>query len=94
MGHTDHEHPSTTVIKERTGMSGVLVAIIAIILVLFLIWAVFFSGWVLNRDDDAGTQDTTNIEQREGDTNVNVPPADESDTTNQNEPAPAQSPGY
>lgn len=85
MAYTEDEHPSTTVIEERDGMSGALMTIVTIVLVLFLVWVVFFSGWVMNRDSD--TQDTSNIEQREGDTNVEVPPADE------NQPAPQQSPG-
>jgi cytoskeletal protein RodZ len=92
MGHT-HEpgHTTTTVVEERDGMSGVLIAVIAIVLILFLLWAIFFSGWVIDRTPEADV-DQTNIEQRE-ETEVNVPSQDQPTTEpTGTAPSPAGSP--
>ncbi|MGH2813161.1 MAG: hypothetical protein ACRDI1_10690 [Actinomycetota bacterium] len=63
----------------------------AIVLVLFLLWAIFFSGWVIDRDDTDTAP--TNVEQ-EGDTEIDIEqPADEQEQPAEEEqPAPGSSP--
>jgi hypothetical protein len=74
--HSDaHGGPPTTVVIERDGVSGLLIGIIAVVLAVFLIWALFFSGWAFNRSTEPSNNSTT-IERDEGDTNIQVPVPD------------------
>lgn len=85
-----HHHHDRETVVERDSSTGLIVGIVVALLVLFLIWAIFFSGWVMDRDvDDNGT---TNIEQREeGDTDIDIVDPDEDTTTDEDgttEPSP------
>lgn len=66
MAHAHHDS-GTTVVTDRDGLSGALIAIIAAVVVAFLIWLFAFSGVVFDRDTGGGGQ-TTNIEQQNTDT--------------------------
>lgn len=80
-----HE-PSST---ERDS-STMMMVLIAIVVGAILIWAIFFSGWIVNRGQTDGP---TNIEQREGDTNINVPGGGTQPSTQSSpQPSPATSP--
>lgn len=80
-----HEH-RTTVVEERDSSSAVVIAIVAVVVGGLLIWAIFFSGWIVNRGQP---ERQTNIEQREGDTNINLPGGGTQPST---QPSPATSP--
>ncbi|MGH9194754.1 MAG: hypothetical protein ACRD1T_03330 [Acidimicrobiia bacterium] len=74
MAYHHHHEPAVverTTYVEDDSFSGALIAVLAIVVILFLIWAIFFSGWVMDRNPEPTT---TNIERtEEGDTTINVP---------------------
>lgn len=78
-----HDH-GTTVVEDRSGTS--LLAVLLIVgLVALLAWFLFFSGIVIDRDnddDDTADVDRTEIrEENEGDTNIINPPQDTNQDT-------------
>lgn len=74
-----HHHHDREVVVERDSSAGLVIGIVVALLVLFLIWAIFFSGWVINGDE---AEAPTNIEQREeGDTNIDITDPDQGDQT-------------
>lgn len=73
----DHHHGSTVV--ERDSSSAIIVAVVVILLAVFLIWAIFFSGWIVDADEDEGG--VTDIDQeQEGDDVDVIDPDDEGGT--------------
>jgi uncharacterized membrane protein len=48
---------------------GIFAVLLAVVLIVFLFWAILFSGWVVDR---GGQQEAPLIEQRE-ETEINVP---------------------
>lgn len=65
-----HEH-DITVVTERS-KAGLITAVVAVVLLLLLVWAVFFSGWFVDRGSETPNQ--TNIQEtEEGDTNIQQP---------------------
>ncbi len=89
---TGHGH-GTTVVEERDSSAGIIVGVLIAVLVLFLLWVFFFSGWVGGGTDVESDRDgtVTNIEE-EGDTQINVPQDQEQTTTDQQQPADTTSP--
>lgn len=81
-----HDHRSN-VVERDSSYSGVVFAILAIVLIMFLVWAVFFSGWVIDRDTGDGGTTRIEREQEQTDVDVNVPSEGE-----QEQPQPATSP--
>jgi hypothetical protein len=77
---THHHHDrEREVVVERDSSAGLVIGIVVALLVLFLIWAIFFSGWVIDRDE---AETPTNIEQREeGDTDIDIIDPGEGDQT-------------
>lgn len=73
-----HQHHDREVVVERDSSAGLVIGIVVALLVLFLIWAIFFSGWVINGDE---AEAPTDIEQREeGDINI-IDDPDQGDQT-------------
>lgn len=62
--HDVHEH-ETTYVEERDGVSGVLIAIGAILLVALLVWLFAFSGVVFDRGGDNDAPDTQRVQVEE-----------------------------
>lgn len=80
-----HEPGNTTTVVEDSSSSALLI-VVAVVVGIVLIWAIFFSGWVIDRSPEGGV---TNIDNTtEGDTNVNNPPQPTQPT--QTEPAPTE----
>jgi hypothetical protein len=67
--HTYVERESSpTYIERSSSAMGIFAVLLGVVLVVFLLWAIFFSGWVVDR----GGQEAPLIEQREQ-TEINVP---------------------
>ncbi|MEO7804989.1 MAG: hypothetical protein ABIS18_12005 [Actinomycetota bacterium] len=70
-----HDHGSTVVVEDSR--SSALLIGLALIAGIVLVWAIFFSGWVIDRGPD-----TVNIDRTtEGDTNVDVNNPNPGETT-------------
>lgn len=92
MAHHHHEPRATVVVDETDSATGIVVAIVAIVLMLFLIWAIFFSGWIMDRGTRPDIRETDFEQRREGDTDIDVFVPGEQER-NETSPAPTTSPG-
>ena len=86
--HDTHDHSSTEVVTEETGGPGVFLAIIAIVLIGFLIWLFAFSGMMFDRDNNnAPPRDETNVTN-----NFEQPPVQNEQNQTNTDEDPAISP--
>jgi nitrogen fixation-related uncharacterized protein len=68
--HTYVERESSpTYIERSSSAMGIFAVLLGVVVVVFLLWAIFFSGWVVDR---GGQQEAPLIEQRE-ETEINIP---------------------
>jgi hypothetical protein len=67
--HTYVERDSPTYVERDSSAMGIFAVLLAVVLIVFLFWAIFFSGWVVDR---GGQEEAPLIEQRE-ETEINVP---------------------
>lgn len=87
-----HIHDHETTVIERDPTSSALIIVVSVVVGIVLIWAIFFSGWVIDR----GPDNVTNIDRTtEGDTNVDVnnpQPTTASSSPPPTQPAPTTAP--
>lgn len=64
-------HVHEKVVEERESSSTAIMAILVVLVLAILIWAIFFSGWIVDRDNTDVRE--TNVDQDNTDVDVNQP---------------------